>query len=105
MTSSLFFEKKGRLCGFCISGHSGYASSGSDIVCAAVSAMTSLVITLFDRENVDYTLKTDEKNAEVNFEITFPTGFSDTVLNSFLDEMKSMANEYGKYLSVETKIK
>ena len=32
-----------RITGFSVSGHSGYAEAGSDIVCAAVSAVVSMV--------------------------------------------------------------
>ncbi len=34
-----FFRKGGRIIGFESEGHAGYAESGSDIVCAAVSAL------------------------------------------------------------------
>ena len=32
----------GRITGFSISGHSGYAEAGADIVCAAISAVVSM---------------------------------------------------------------
>ena len=39
MTKVLFFEDgDGRLCGFEAAGQAGYAESGRDIVCAAISA-------------------------------------------------------------------
>lgn len=37
MTRVEFFNEDGRITGFRCSGHSGYADSGADIVCAAVS--------------------------------------------------------------------
>ena len=37
---SLFRDPQGRLCGFQCRGHAGYAEEGSDIVCAAVSALS-----------------------------------------------------------------
>ena len=40
MTRVEFFDHEGRITGFCCSGHSGYAEAGSDIVCAAISALT-----------------------------------------------------------------
>jgi uncharacterized protein YsxB (DUF464 family) len=33
-------EREGRICGFSVSGHAGYAEAGRDVVCAAVSALT-----------------------------------------------------------------
>lgn len=40
MTQVTFFERNGRYVGFEAEGHSGFAESGEDIVCAAVSAIT-----------------------------------------------------------------
>ena len=37
MTRVEFFDQDGRISGFTVSGHSGYAEAGADIVCAAVS--------------------------------------------------------------------
>ena len=36
---TLFVDSASRITGFSIKGHSGYAEEGSDIVCAAVSAL------------------------------------------------------------------
>jgi len=38
MTKVEIFNHDGRINGFAVSGHSGYAEEGSDIVCAAVSS-------------------------------------------------------------------
>ena len=40
MTTITVFYRGERIAGFRAKGHSGYAESGSDIVCAAVSAIT-----------------------------------------------------------------
>ena len=37
-----FFTENERITGFSVSGHSGYAEAGSDIVCAAVSAVVTM---------------------------------------------------------------
>lgn len=44
MTRYKFLTDENGLCGFIIEGHSGYAESGSDIVCAAVSSAAYMVI-------------------------------------------------------------
>ena len=43
MTKCEFFRDGARITGFSISGHSGYAEAGSDIVCAAISAVVGMV--------------------------------------------------------------
>ena len=42
MTRCEFFTENDRITGFTISGHSGYAEAGEDIVCAAVSAAVAM---------------------------------------------------------------
>ena len=42
MTRCEFFREGDRITGFSVSGHSGYAEAGSDIVCAAVSAVVTM---------------------------------------------------------------
>ena len=42
MTRCEFFTEDERITGFSVSGHSGYAEQGADIVCAAVSAVVTM---------------------------------------------------------------
>ena len=42
MTRCEFFTEDDRITGFSISGHSGYAEAGQDIVCAAISAVVTM---------------------------------------------------------------
>ena len=42
MTRCEFFTENDRITGFSISGHSGYAEAGADIVCAAISAVVTM---------------------------------------------------------------
>ena len=45
MTSVRFCrDSRGRLCGFTVLGHTGYAPEGEDIVCAGVSALTQTAV-------------------------------------------------------------
>ena len=42
MTRCEFFTDNDRITGFSVSGHSGYAEAGSDVVCAAISAVVTM---------------------------------------------------------------
>ena len=42
MTRCEFFTEEDRITGFSISGHSGYAEAGQDIVCAAITAIVTM---------------------------------------------------------------
>ncbi len=48
MIRAEFYEKQGLLTGFKFSGHSGYAESGKDVVCAAVSSAVQLTANILD---------------------------------------------------------
>lgn len=59
MITVTFFKNGKLFCGFCISGHSDYSNSGSDIVCAAVSSaslMTANTITDIQGLHADVTV-------------------------------------------------
>lgn len=52
----------GRPCGFSASGHAGYAESGQDIVCSAVSALTeTCVIGITEVLHVDAGVSVDDE--------------------------------------------
>ncbi len=62
MTTVVFYKSGGIYYGFEEQGHTGYAESGEDIVCAALSSMTMLLINAIEvcyDSFVDYTI--DEK--------------------------------------------
>ena len=42
MTRCEFFRENERITGFSVSGHSGYAEAGADIVCAAISEIVTM---------------------------------------------------------------
>lgn len=46
MIRAEFYESQGKLKGFSINGHAGYAENGFDIVCAAVSSAVELTANL-----------------------------------------------------------
>ena len=48
MIRAEFYEKQGLLTGFRFSGHSGYAETGKDVVCAAVSSAVQLTANILD---------------------------------------------------------
>lgn len=95
MITALFRKKDGVLCGFRISGHSGYSGQGSDIVCAAVSAMTMLTVNtssevLGDKANV----VTDEADASVDFTLCAPGGASSSLIEGLKRELEALAHDY-----------
>ena len=66
MTTVCFYKSEGIYYGFEEQGHTGYAESGDDILCSALSAMTMLIINAIEvtyDSNVEYTI--DEKTTDI----------------------------------------
>ena len=70
MTTITFHSIGDRLTGFIVSGHSGYAEAGADIVCAAVTSAARLVeATVNDVLGLAAAVRTDERRALVSLRL------------------------------------
>ena len=77
MTTVTFHMEGDRIVGFDSHGHSGYAEAGSDIVCASITAVITLVeATVNDVMGLAAAVKISEKNAKISFRL--PGGLSPT---------------------------
>lgn len=104
MTGITVFRKNGRLIGFEISGHTGYAESGEDIVCAAVSAITQTAVmgiqnlvkcpAAFETEDGELRFMLDKSVKGKSLEQ------AELILGTMLLGLRSVKNEYGKYLKL-----
>ena len=75
MTTVTFLTEESRIVGFEVSGHSGYADAGEDIVCAAVTSAIRLVeATVNDVMGLCASVKVREKDATISFRL--PGGLS-----------------------------
>ena len=66
MTTITFYKTDGFYYGFEEQGHTGYGESGDDVLCAALSSMTMLLVNAIEisyASNVDYTI--DEKTTDI----------------------------------------
>lgn len=108
MIKIIFYKKNNLLFGFEANGHSGYAETGSDIVCSAVSSMTQMaVVGLSEVLNLKLNTKKDKngyllcKLSEKNTSeaITKAQDFLKTLLISLEDVEK----DYKKFIKLEVK--
>ena len=89
---------------FEVSGHSGYAEEGSDIVCATVSAITDFTIGILEKFSVDTRLKIREDTAYVLCEISQTDGNAckkseiTKVLDGFAEYIKDVSCVYPEFL-------
>ena len=92
------------LCGIRVSGHAGYAEEGSDIICAAVSALTVNAINSIDELTDDAAdVRQDEGYLELRLEGTCSKE-SSLLLDSLVLGLESIQESYGKkYIKIATK--
>ena len=104
MTRCEFFMDGDRITGFSVSGHSGYAESGSDIVCAAVSAVVTMAeATINDVCGAKAKVRVKEDGARVT--LTLPTSCDEedavqAVLAGMLLTLVSLRDDYPDYIEV-----
>ena len=104
MTRCEFFTENDRINGFSISGHSGYAESGSDIVCAAVSAAVAMAeATINDVCGAKAKVRVKDDQARVTLTLPVSCDEEDTiqaVLAGMLVYLCSLRDDYPDYIEV-----
>ncbi len=104
MTRCEFFTEDDRITGFSVSGHSGYAEAGSDIVCAAISAVVSLVeATINDVCGAKAKVRVKEEDARIT--LMLPTSCDEedavqAVLAGMLLYLCNLRDDYPDYIEV-----
>jgi len=93
-----------RITGFSVSGHSGYAEAGSDIVCAAVSAVVTMAeATIHEVCGAKAKVRVKEEDARVT--LTLPASCDEeesiqAVLAGMMLTLCSMRDDYPDYIEV-----
>ena len=104
MIEAKFFDQEGRITGFSVSGHSGYAESGADVVCAAVSAAVTFAdATIRDVLGEAAKSKVDDGKAEVT--LTLPARCENeeavqAVLTGMMLTLSALRDDYPDYIEV-----
>jgi len=101
MITASFSEKNGKFYKFRISGHSGYAESGSDIVCAAVSSMAMLTMNnITDSFAIPASVSADEEGPVIDFELKSDDERGCALIAGLEREISILAEDYPKYVRV-----
>ena len=104
MTRCEFFTENDRITGFSISGHSGYAEAGQDIVCAAISAVVTMAeATINDVCGAKAKVRVKDEQARIT--LTLPTSCDEedavqAVLSGMMLTLISMREDYPDYIEV-----
>ena len=104
MTRCEFFTDNDRITGFSVSGHSGYAEAGKDVVCAAISAIVTMAeATINDVCGAKAKVRVKEEDARVT--LTLPASCDEeesvqAVLAGMILTLCSLRDDYPDYIEV-----
>ena len=104
MTRCEFFTEDERITGFSVSGHSGYAEAGSDIVCAAISAVVAMAeTTINDVCGAKAKVRVKEEGARVT--LTLPVSCDEeesvqAVLAGMMVTLIGLQEDYSDFIEV-----
>ena len=104
MTRCEFFTEGDRITGFSISGHSGYAEAGSDIVCAAISAVVTMAeATINDVCGAKAKVRVGEEDARITLKLPKACDEEETVqavLAGMMVTLISLQEDYSDFIEV-----
>lgn len=106
MTAVVFRKQADGITGVTVSGHSGYANAGEDIVCAAItSAVTLCECAITDVIGAKAKVSVNEKLAEIKIDL--PKGLGDeklrmcqVIFNALELHLRALEEEYPKCITV-----
>ncbi len=112
MTTIIFYKSEGYYYGFEEQGHTGYGESGDDVLCAALSSMTMLIINAIEvsfASDVDY--KIDDKTADITLTVksALPKYEKDEkkqfaasgLIQAYYFQLMDLVEDYYEYLDVK----
>ena len=112
MTKVVFFRSGGSFYGFEEQGHADYAEAGEDVLCAALSAMTMLIINTVEvayASDIDYDIDEGATNIRVRSKAALAEFEEDErkryavsgLFMSYFYQLNDMVEEYYDYLEVD----
>ena len=111
MTKLVFFRTGGVFYGFEEQGHTGFGEEGDDVLCAALSAMTMLIINTIEvayASEVDFTIDEKTTNIKVISKSALPEYEEDEMKRyavsgmflAYYKQIEDMIEEYYDYLDL-----
>ena len=111
MTKLVFYRSGGVFYGFEEQGHTGYGESGDDVLCAAQSAMTMLIINTIEvayASRVDFEIDDNTTNIKVRSRAALPEFEEDEmkryavsgIFLAYYKQIEDMLEEYYEYLDL-----
>ena len=102
MTKISFTKIEGRWCGFSLSGHTGKADYGKDVLCSAISTASQMAVVAITEVAA---LKADVqiKDGFLSLKLSRPTRESDLIIESLYKTLSSICEQEKKYVKLEVR--
>ena len=112
MTKIVFLRSDGIFYGFEEQGHTGFGTEGDDVLCAALSAMTMLIINTVEvayASSIDYDIDEETTNIRVRSKAALPEFEEDErkryavsgLFCSYFYQLNELTEEYYDFLQVD----
>ncbi|MCM1507132.1 MAG: ribosomal-processing cysteine protease Prp [Ruminococcus flavefaciens] len=98
MIRAKFYQSGGKLKGFDISGHAGYAELGQDVVCASVSSAVQFAVNILDE--FDCKPEVSVEDNLISCRITASVNTAGVVLEVFRNHLESILEEFPKTIKI-----
>lgn len=105
MTNIILKKKDSNIVAFAIKGHAGFAESGEDIVCSAISVLSqSILIGIEEVLNIkaDYEIQDGFLNLDLSKNNKEDIEKCQVLLKTMEKSLESIKVAYGKYIKLET---
>ena len=105
MTEIKIIKKQGKILGFECKGHSGYAESGADIICAAISTLAgSCHLGISKILGLAHTFEIDENKGYFKLMLELESvqnQSAQVLLQTFSQSAEELANSYKKFIKLK----
>ncbi|MDD3831827.1 MAG: ribosomal-processing cysteine protease Prp [Clostridia bacterium] len=109
MTDIVLTKNNGNIVQVSVSGHTGYGTSGSDILCSAISSIVqTALLGILDVVCVNVDFARDERNGQLTFAISSDMDESkmhdcQLILKTMLCGLSDLNTEYSDFMNLEVK--
>lgn len=112
MTKVVFYRSNGNFYGFEENGHSGYGEAGDDVLCAALSAMTMLIVNAIEisyASDVKYDINEGATRIVVTVKAALPEFEEDErkqyavsgLFQAYYYQLNDLLEDYSDFLDVD----
>lgn len=105
MTDVIMLKKSGNTVGFVVNGHTGYADSGEDLICASVSTLVYTALNsmneVADVEREDMDVDIDEELGYTSLKLKKIDSRTEIVFDVFSVGIKMLTQSYSDYVTLK----